>query len=118
MSTSRWAEVEGGSVMTGLDEQIKAENRHHYSSADYGFILEKWNMEDAAKFIAEKDLITKEELNNLLEMINSPDRENYELAKMLIVTKQEQHRRRYTQNSIQDVSNIQTRKSQLSQPGS
>ena len=102
--------------MTGLDEQIKAESRRHYSSTDYGFMLERWNMEDAAKFIAEKHLITQEELSNLLEMINSPDRENYELAKMLIVTKKEQHLRRYTQNSTQDVSHIQTRKSQLSQP--
>lgn len=77
--------------MTGLDEQIKAENKHHYSGADYAYQLEKWNTLDAAKFVREKECITQEEYLRLVELINSPDRENYELAKILIITKQQQY---------------------------
>ena len=100
--------------MTGLNEQIKAENKHYYSDPDYAFQLERSNTLDAAKFIREINLITEQEFLNLVDMINSPDRENYNLANMLIQAKH-QH---YTQNLTQDVSYIQTRESQLSQPRS
>lgn len=50
--------------------------------------IDRQNLLDQVGFILEKKLINEEEQSRLKEMINSSDKESYELAKMIVAEKQ------------------------------
>lgn len=64
-------------VYTGIDGMEKI-----------AYEMDKNNLLDQVNFIAEKKFITEDEQSRLKEMINSSDKESYELAKMVVAEKQ------------------------------
>lgn len=49
--------------------------------------LEKGNNEDFARFLVESGRIKEEEANRIIQMIQSQDSENYEIAKQILQNK-------------------------------
>jgi hypothetical protein len=50
-------------------------------------VMEQHNNADFAQFLEDKGLINAEESNRIKEMIYSPDPENYEVAKVILMEK-------------------------------
>lgn len=73
--------------------------------------LQKQNDRDYTDWLVESKALTTEEGARVKSMIDSPDLENYELAKIILSQFS-------TQNSTQDVSHIQSNQSQIREPRS
>jgi len=75
--------TDGLSVVNQLDATTEA-NIHKC-------VIYKGNLISAAEWLCEStDTLTKGQLENLIEMIVSPDKENLTLAETIIITKKEQ----------------------------
>lgn len=75
-------------TQTGLHKFFQAEESEDLKFANSMIrVMEQNNNADFAQFLADKGLITVEENNRIKEMIYSEDRENYEVAKAILMEK-------------------------------
>lgn len=78
--------------------------------------MEKSNYRDHTEFLYGEKIMTITERDRILQMINSPDRENYEMAKMIleVLTKElKVYQQKTNYNTNPDVSNLSSRESPL-----
>jgi len=78
--------------------------------------MEKSNNRDHTEFLYNEKIMTIVERDRILQMINSPDHENYEIAKMIleVLTKElKANLEKTNYNTNPDVSNLSSRESSL-----
>lgn len=78
--------------------------------------MEKSNNRDHTEFLYGEKIMTITERDRILQMINSPDRENYEMAKMIleVLTKElKVYLEKTNYNTNPDVSNLSSGESPL-----
>ena len=73
MSTTNITGVPEGQIQTSIKDM---------GIIDYTFAVN--NSLDYAKFLRDEGKITKEELNNITNMLNSKDRDNFEVALLVL----------------------------------
>jgi len=83
-------------AMSELTKKFEADTTRHFTMITgeagmdmFSRALERQNNKDFADFLLEKNLITVAERDSLHAMIDSPDAENYEVAKVILQTKSE-----------------------------
>jgi predicted metal-dependent TIM-barrel fold hydrolase len=79
-------------------------------------MMEKSNNRDHTEFLYGEKIMTITERDRILQMINSPDRENYEMAKMIleVLTKElKANLEKTNYNTNPNVSNLSNRESPL-----
>ena len=76
--------MEGSSVMSGLMQQLKVENKRVFDTARYQNNVEEFGLLSLLNYYCSNGTIDLSEYIRLKEMTESPDKENIEVVKQVL----------------------------------